>query len=79
MIRFVEVRGYYGSLDTHARENDAHFAFIDTITDRFLDFKGDQFFGDREDFEMAAKNYARTLEQNDIVERCRRLIQNHVK
>jgi hypothetical protein len=55
MIRYVEVRGYFGPADDETGDfpNDFHFAFIDTVRDRFIEFGGEQFWETREAFAFA--------------------------
>lgn len=62
MIRFIDLRGQIVTLS-----NDAHFAFFDTVSDKFLEFSGFQEWDSIEDFTA-------DYDGNDDIERFLKLI-----
>lgn len=49
MIRFLEIKGYYF-------DNKKNFAFIDTITDKFVNIGGNYIFHDYNDFILYSRH-----------------------
>ena len=49
MIRFIDLGRQYW-LDQEDKDNEKSFAFINTVTDRFIEAGGNQFWDTKEDF-----------------------------
>jgi hypothetical protein len=77
MIRFVDLTAAYW-IDPEPGETGP-FAFVDTVTDRFVTIGDDQLWFDRDDFEYACAS-ERGIVTDERIEfhgRCRALIPAH--
>ena len=74
MIRFCDLRGaYWCDSPLPAPPHKGPFAFIDTVTDTFVEISGQRLFGDAEDFELCVESWGLTEEMADALAYVKRL------